>query len=230
MFDEKAGVYEKKEIESRVYFTLGEADVLRAYASLNGWSLSKEIRYRTVSSFAKKPKLSGEELKSIYSVRSSINILGANFNRLVRDQASLSDDNIAVCQGLALLMKELRDKISYLEKCSTSRFKLKILEARMGVKVEDEWRLKRVRSERASKSAFAYKINSRLKSKTQVKMSYGYGGIVPYSREVILKITGGARSKKGIKNAVNYISKDWQAEIVDSNGISYKTKKKLTMP
>ena len=58
-------------------------------------------------------------------------------------------------------------------------------------------------------------------------MSYGYGGIVPYSREVILKITGGARSKKGIQNAVAYISKDWQAEIVDSNGISYKTKEDI---
>ena len=125
LFEEKAGVYEKKEIESRVYFTLGEADVLRAYASLNGWSLSKEIRYRTVSSFAKKPKLSGEELKAIYTLRSSINVLGANLNRLVRDQASLSDDNIGLCQDLSLLMKELRDKISYLEKCNTSRFKLK---------------------------------------------------------------------------------------------------------
>ena len=125
LFDEKIGCYEKKEIESRVYFTLGEADVLRAYAILNGWSLSKEIRYRTVSSFAKKPKLNGEELKAIYAVRSSINVLGANLNRLVRDQVSLSNDNIGLCQDLALLMKELRDKINYLEKCSTSRFKLK---------------------------------------------------------------------------------------------------------
>lgn len=64
----------------------------------------------------------------------------------------------------------------------------------MGVKVDEEWRFRKARSEKASKSAFAYKINGKLKSKEQLKMSYGYGGIVPYSREVILKITGGARA------------------------------------
>lgn len=125
LFDEKIGCYEKKEIESRVYFTLSEADVLRAYAELNGWSLSKEIRYRAISSLAKKPKLSGEELKAIYTVRSSINVLGANLNRLVRNSESLSDENICLCKDLMELMKELKDKISYLEKCSSTQFKLK---------------------------------------------------------------------------------------------------------
>ena len=125
LFDEKAGHYEKKEIESRVYFTTSEAELLRAYAELNSWGLSKEIRYRTISSLSQKPKLSGEELKVIYAVRSSINVLGANFNRLVRNHASLSNDNISMCQDLGLLMKELKDKIGYLEKCSSTQFKLK---------------------------------------------------------------------------------------------------------
>ena len=93
----------------------------------------------------------------------------------------------------------------------------------MGVKIDDEWRFKRIKSERASKSAFAFKINSKLKLKEQSKASYGFLVKAPYSREVIIKITGGARSKKGIKNTTEYISKGWQEEIIDSNGIKYKT-------
>ena len=97
----------------------------------------------------------------------------------------------------------------------------------MGVKIDEEWRFRKVKSEKASKSAFAFKINSRLKSKEQPKMSYGYGGIVPYSREVILKITGGARHKKGIQNAIAYISKEWKEEIVDSYVTKYSTKEDI---
>lgn len=125
LFDEVAGKLEKKDIESRVYFTVGEGAVLKAYAASNGWSLSQEIRYRVVSSVAKKPKLSGEELKAIYAVRSSINVLGANINRLVRDHKPLSDSNIHICQDLMTLLQELKDKISYLESCCSSTFKLK---------------------------------------------------------------------------------------------------------
>lgn len=123
-FNEKIGKREKKEVESRVYFTASEIGLLEKHAELNGWSVSKEIRYRIVSTLAKKPKLNKEELKAIYSVRSSINILGANINRLVRDDESLSDNNIEVCKGLIGLMKELKDKVNYLEKCSYSSFEL----------------------------------------------------------------------------------------------------------
>lgn len=124
-FDEVVGKRDAKEIETRVYFTKSEVDVLRAYALSNGWSLPKEIRYRVISTFAKKPKLSGEELKAIYAVRSSINVLGVNLNRLIRHSEGLSDDNMDICRGLVVLMGELKDKINHLEKCSSSRFKLK---------------------------------------------------------------------------------------------------------
>lgn len=126
-FVERINVIEKKEVESRVFFTVSEADILRTYALSNGWSLSQESRYRVVSSFAKKPKLSGIELKAIYELRSAINVLGANVNRLVRDRESLSDTNIHICQELITLLQELKNKIKYLEKCNFSTFKLKEL-------------------------------------------------------------------------------------------------------
>lgn len=125
LFSETTNKSEKKDIESRIFFTINEADILKVYAASNGWSLTKEIRYRVISSLSKKPKLNEQELKAIYAVRSSINILGANVNRLVREHESLSDHNIQVCQELVTLIKELKDKISYLEKCSSSNFKLK---------------------------------------------------------------------------------------------------------
>lgn len=97
----------------------------------------------------------------------------------------------------------------------------------MSVKVEEQWRFRKVRSERASKSAFAYKINQRLKGKEKSKLSYGYATKAPYSREVIVKITGGAQSKQGIKGAVYYMSHEGQLEIVDANGITYKGKEQV---
>ncbi len=54
----------------------------------------------------------------------------------------------------------------------------------MGVHVEEEWRYKR-KSERASKSAFAYKINQKKKQQYKGKARGEKKG----SREVIIKFT-----------------------------------------
>lgn len=124
-YEEKINKYEKREIKSRVPFTVSEATLLREYALSNGWSLSKEIRYRVISSLSRKPKLNKEELETIRAVRASINVLGANINRLVRNSECISNENIEICKNLIELLKELKDKIGYLEKCSYSSFKLK---------------------------------------------------------------------------------------------------------
>ena len=125
LFDELINKFEKKEVEIRLLFTLSEINLLKEYAAVNEWSLAKEARYRIVSSIAKKPKFNREELKAIYTVRSAINVLGANINRLIRDSKPLTADNIIVCQNLIELINELKNKISYLEKCNHSNFKLK---------------------------------------------------------------------------------------------------------
>lgn len=123
-FEEKINKYERREIKSNVYFTKSEMELLRQHAISNDWSLPKEIRYRIVSSLAKKPKLNQEELKAIYSVRSSLNVLGANINRLIRNDQIIADHNIVICKELLELTKELTQKIGYLEKCCYSNFKL----------------------------------------------------------------------------------------------------------
>lgn len=95
----------------------------------------------------------------------------------------------------------------------------------MGVKIEEKWRYKKIRKEKASKSAFAFKINRKIKEKS--KVSYGSSVNPSFSKEVMVKITGGAKTKQAIKNAVEYISRDWQEEIIDCNGIKYRTKEEM---
>ena len=125
LFEEVINKPEKKEAEKRVYFTKSEEELLKKYVSSNGWSVAKEIRFRTIASLAKKPKLNKEELKAIYSVRSSINILGANLNRLIRNEQVISDHNIVVCKELSDLITELQSKVNWLMKCSNTHFRLK---------------------------------------------------------------------------------------------------------
>ena len=125
IYQETINKLEKKEVESRVYFTKSEAELLKRYAELNGWSMSKEIRYRIVSSLSKTPKLNKEELKAIYSVRSSINVLGANINRLIRNDQVISDHNIAFCTELSDLIRKLQLRINWLIKCGNTNFKIK---------------------------------------------------------------------------------------------------------
>ena len=124
-FEETLTRIEKKEVESRVFFTISEAELLKKYAQINDWSISKELRYRVISTLSKKPKLSGEELKAVHSVRFSINVLGTNINRLIRNNEVLSEDNMSICRELLDLIKDLVKKINYLEKCSNTYFKLK---------------------------------------------------------------------------------------------------------
>lgn len=89
----------------------------------------------------------------------------------------------------------------------------------MGVHVEEEWRYKR-KSERASKSAFAYKINQKRNSNTKSKARVDKKG----SREVIIKFTKGAKSRAGIGKAIQYISRDYKLELYDADGIYQRSK------
>lgn len=92
----------------------------------------------------------------------------------------------------------------------------------MGVHVEEEWRYKK-KSERASKSAFAYKINQKRSSNTKGKVRGEKKG----SREVIIKFTKGAKSRAGIRNAIKYISRDYKLELYDADGLYQRSKEDI---
>ena len=75
------------------------------------------------------------------------------------------------------------------------------------------------RSLRASKSTFAYKINRQRKE--------GVKGCARGSCEVIIKFTKGAKSRAGIREAIKYISREYKLELVDSDGITFKSKEDI---
>jgi hypothetical protein len=87
----------------------------------------------------------------------------------------------------------------------------------MGVHVEKEYRIKRsgggdkVRAIRASKSAFNNKVKAGHTTKANQRMP---------SREVTFKITGSAKTAKGIKQGIEYITREGElnTHLYDGNG------------
>lgn len=79
----------------------------------------------------------------------------------------------------------------------------------MGVFVEKEFRIKkssggdRVKSIKASKSAFNHKVKAGSKTSSGVRLP---------SREVTVKITGSGKTARGIKNGVDYITREGELE------------------
>ncbi|SUB14133.1 Uncharacterised protein [Morganella morganii] len=95
----------------------------------------------------------------------------------------------------------------------------------MGVNIEKEYLVKRSRSAKgqslkksiqAGKSAFAHKAKKGGKLYgSRVREQIGKHG---RSKEVMVKITGSAQIKQGIKNSVNYISREDTLLLTDDEG------------
>lgn len=112
-------------MESRVRFTESEAEILKAYAKNNGWSLTQEIRYRVVGSISKIGEISGEEMKLIREIKCCINVLGANINRIIREGRIVDIEGKDTCEKLITEMKKLKEQIERIEDSSKTRFIVK---------------------------------------------------------------------------------------------------------
>lgn len=88
----------------------------------------------------------------------------------------------------------------------------------MATQNDKEWRIRKARSEQASKSAFAFKINKANKGNGKGSQSIRQ---LP-SKEIMVKITGSATTAKGIKNTLDYISHDGELSLYDENGDEWK--------
>jgi hypothetical protein len=88
----------------------------------------------------------------------------------------------------------------------------------MATQNDKEWRVRKARSDQASKSAFAFKINKANKSSGKNSQSIRQ---LP-SKEIMVKITGSATTAKGIKNTLDYISHDGEISLYDENGDEWK--------
>lgn len=86
----------------------------------------------------------------------------------------------------------------------------------MGVFVEKEYRVKRKSSENGRKSAFAHKVkNGGENYKRNVKERINRKGA---SKEVVVKISGGAVTRQGIKNSIDYMSRESQLSVMNESG------------
>lgn len=96
----------------------------------------------------------------------------------------------------------------------------------MGVSIDKEYKIKKARSERAAKNPLAHKArNGGDAYQKGVKQRIASKGA---SREVMVKITGNAKTAKGIKNSINYISRDADLKLRDDEGREYEGGKDMS--
>lgn len=113
---------EIKCIRSTIRFTKSEAEILSKYAQKNGWKITQEIRYRVIGGISKKGKVSGEEMELIKEIRQSINALGRNVNRIIREDRIVDQEGKDVCKKLVQKIIEVNEKIIQIEENSKTRF------------------------------------------------------------------------------------------------------------
>jgi len=89
----------------------------------------------------------------------------------------------------------------------------------MGVSVDKECRVKRKSSESGRKSAFTHKVKNGGKNyQRNVQERTNRKGA---SKEVLVKFTGAARTRQGIRNAIDYMSRDSELPVMTEDGQVY---------
>lgn len=116
---------EKKVAEYRIRFTESEAERLTKYAQANSWSVPKEIRHRVIGTMEDTGKISPEELALLKSIRISINAVGNNINRIIRDDRIMDEEGAKACTILSNNINKARGLIMQIYEKSKARFSLK---------------------------------------------------------------------------------------------------------
>lgn len=118
-------IQENKITEYRIRFTESEAKRLKQYAQSNGWSVPKEIRYRVIGTMEDAGKISPEELELLKTIRISINAVGNNINRIIRDDRVMDQEGAKACMILSNNIGKVRNIIIQINEKSKARFSLK---------------------------------------------------------------------------------------------------------
>lgn len=116
---------EKKVAEYRIRFTESEAERLIKYAQANSWSVPKEIQYRVVGTLSDDEKISPEELAVIRGIKVSINALGNNINRIIRENRVMDKTGVEACKLLSNNIDKVGSLITQIIENSKERFSLK---------------------------------------------------------------------------------------------------------
>ncbi|EBN8064489.1 spore coat protein CotH [Salmonella enterica] len=90
----------------------------------------------------------------------------------------------------------------------------------MGVYVDKEFRVKRKSSEAGRKSAFAHKVKNGGKNyQRNVQERINRKGA---SKEVVVKISGGAITRQGVRNSIDYMSRESELPVMNESGQVWK--------
>lgn len=115
----------EKLIEYRIRLTESEAERLTKYAQANSWSVPKEIQYRVTGTLSDNEKISPEELAAIRGIKVSINALGNNINRIIRENRVMDKTGVEACILLSNNIDKVRSLITQIIENSKERFSLK---------------------------------------------------------------------------------------------------------
>lgn len=115
----------EKQIEYRVRLSESEALLLKKYAQGNSWSIPKEIQYRVTGTLFDDEKISPKELEAIRGIKVSINALGNNINRIIRENRIMDKTGVEACILLSNNIDEVRNLIMKIYEQSRERFALK---------------------------------------------------------------------------------------------------------
>lgn len=116
---------EEKQIEYGVRLSESEVKVLQKYAQENSWSVPKEIQYRVIGTLFDDEKISPKELEEISGIKVSINAVGNNINRIIREDRVMDQEGIKACTALSNNIDKVRGLIMQIYEQSKERFSLK---------------------------------------------------------------------------------------------------------
>lgn len=112
---------------SRLYFSLSldEKETINQHALAHGWSLSKEARFRIISSMSATSKVLPDELKKIRGLRTAIDAVGRNIRHMMFQSKKIEindPDFLKEIQTLNSYMEMAVKKIDALQDASVDRW------------------------------------------------------------------------------------------------------------
>lgn len=116
--------------DERMRFSLSAAEktAIAGYAQLNNWSMSRECRFRIISSLSAKSKLLPDELQKIKGLRSAIDAVGRNIRHMMFNKKLVVNDPACMeeIEKLNQYMAVAINKIKELEATTADRWQFNL--------------------------------------------------------------------------------------------------------
>lgn len=125
--DENGETFDVSENNERLRFSLSkeEKEAIAHQAQLNDWSMSKECRFRIISSLSASSKLLPDEIKKIRGLRSAIDTVGRNIRHMMfqTKKIEVNDENfLKEIETLNRYMEMAIKKIDDLQEATVDRW------------------------------------------------------------------------------------------------------------